>query len=103
KTAKTILESNGWLVLERGGQVCGMIGWGLFPHFLSGELVAGEVVWWVDPEHRGQGLNLLREAEKKARAAGAKRMRMTAPTDQGAEVYTRLEYDYVESAYQKTL
>lgn len=101
--AEKILKDDGWLVSERDGQICGMIGIVLFPHFLSGEMIAGEVVWWVEPEYRGEGVKLMRAAEKRAKASGAKRMQMIAPTDQVAAVYRRLGYDFVESAYQKTL
>jgi hypothetical protein len=31
-----------------------MLGYVIFPHFLSGELVAGEVFWWVEPEDTGR-------------------------------------------------
>lgn len=103
KTAAMVLEKDGWLVFECDGKVCGMIGWVLFPHFLSGEMIAGEVVWWVEPEHRGQGPRLVREAEKKAKVQGAARMQMIAPNEEVARMYARMGYDFVESAHQKTL
>jgi GNAT superfamily N-acetyltransferase len=101
-TGKVISEGIA-LVSEDAGRVCGMIGILLFPHFISGELIAAEVAWWVEPEHRGAGIKLVREAERKARERGAKRMQMIAPSDQVGSVYKRLGYSYVEAAYDKVL
>lgn len=101
--AKQLADAGGLLVSERSGVVVGMIGFVLFPHFLSGEVVAGEVFWWVEPEHRGEGIKLLKEAEKRAESAGASRMQMIAPNDHVATVYKRLGYEFVESAYQRSL
>jgi GNAT superfamily N-acetyltransferase len=91
------------LVSEHAGHVCGMILVLLFPHFISGELVAAEVAWWVEPEHRGAGVKLVREAERIAKVRGAKRMLMIAPTDQVGAIYKRLGYSYLEAAYDKVL
>jgi GNAT superfamily N-acetyltransferase len=63
----------------------------------------GEVFWWVEPEHRGEGVKLLREAEKRAKHAGAQTMQMIAPTDKVAGLYQRFGYEFVEAAYQKSL
>lgn len=103
KTAAFLISSGGLLVSELRGELIGMIGFALYPHLLSGETVAGEVMWWVEPEYRGGGIKLLLEAERRARADGAKRMQMIAPCDEVARVYQRCGYEYVESAYQKTL
>lgn len=100
---KTLIAKDGLIVSERNGQLVGMLGFIIHYHFISGEKVAGEVFWWVEPEHRGDGLRLLREAEKRARAAGAKYMHMIAPTDQVATVYKRLGYEFVEATYQRSL
>jgi GNAT superfamily N-acetyltransferase len=91
------------LVTEREGAIVGMFGYVLFDHFLSGEKVAGEVFWWVEPEHRGQGIRLLKEAERRARLAGAQRMQMIAPSDEVADMYKRMNYQFVEASYQLTL
>lgn len=98
-----VLAGEGLLVAECDGKLIGMFGYVLFPHFVSGELIAAEVVWWMEPEHRGNGLKLLHFAEKRARAAGAKRLQMIAPNKQVARVYERLRYEFVEIAYQKAL
>jgi len=103
KLACNVVAEGICLLIEERGDVCGMICIVLFPHFISGELTAGEVAWWVDPEHRGSGIKLVREAEKRAKEAGAKRLQMIAPTAQVGAVYERLDYEFVESAYEKTL
>lgn len=103
KITEHVMSVDGLLVSERNGYVCGMIGVVLFPHFFSGEMVAGEVVWWVEPEYRGEGIKLVREAERRAKAKGAVKMQMIAPNEQVAAVYKRLDYKYVESSYQRTL
>lgn len=100
---KQLIAKDGLLVSERNGQIVGMIGFVVYPHFMSGEIIAGEVFWWVEPGFRGEGLRLMKEAESRARAAGAKDMQMIAPTDQVAKVYQRLGYEFVESTHQKKL
>lgn len=101
--AKKLVDVEGMLVCEVNGAVVGMIGFIVFPHFLSGETVAGEVVWWVEPEHRGAGPRLMRAAEKKAAEQGAKKMQMIAPNDRVGKLYEHFGYAFVESAYQKDL
>lgn len=101
--AGQLAAAGGLLVAERAGTLVGMLGFVVFPHFISGETTAGEVFWWVEPEHRGEGVKLLREAEHCARAAGAEKMQMIAPTDRVATLYRRLGYEFVEASYQRSL
>lgn len=98
-----LIDKDGYLLSERDGKITGMLGYILHDHFISGEKVAGEVFWWVEPEYRGDGLRLLREAERRAKAAGASYMHMIAPTKQVATIYGRLGYEYVEETHQKSL
>lgn len=101
--AKKIVAAGGVLVIESEGQLVGMIGYFIFPHFLSAEIIAGEVFWWVEPEHRGEGKALLKAAEWKAKSDGAQKMQMIAPNPRVGKLYERIGYEFVESAYQKTL
>jgi GNAT superfamily N-acetyltransferase len=101
--AERLVAGNGLLLAERSERLIGMLGFVVYPHFISGEITAGEIFWWVEPEFRGEGLRLLREAEKCARQAGATRMQMIAPNDRVAHVYRRVGYEFVESTYQKEL
>lgn len=93
------------LVAEEDGKVIGLVAFILFPHYFSGVLTAGEVMWYVEPEFRKSftGLALFRTAEREARAAGAKRMQFTAPTQEVANAYELLGYKPIEVSYQKVL
>ena len=96
-------ESGIILVLEREGSLIGMIGMVCSPHFISGEMFSGEVFWWVDQEHRGNGVRLMKAAEKWSREHGAKTMQMIAPTERVGRLYTRMGYFPTEISFQKDL
>lgn len=91
------------LVLERDGILMGMIGLVCTPHFLSGDMYAGEVFWWVTPGQRGDGVRLLRAAESWAIELGAKTLQMIAPTERVGRFYDRLGFTRMETSYQKEL
>ena len=91
------------LVSGSDGHITGMIVVMICPHPFSGERIAYEVVWWVDPEARGDGVRLLRAAEKFGKDSGAKKMNMVAPNDKVAHFYERLGYEKVEVAFQRSL
>ncbi len=98
-------DSSAIFVAERESQVIGMLGVLGYVHPMSGEKCAGELFWWLDPEHRGAGGWLLRRAEAWAKAYGAVSMQMIAPIDQPnvEMMYRRVGYEAVEVAYQKRL
>lgn len=98
-----LLEKDGLLLAERNEQTVGMLGFIIHSHFISGELVAGEVFWWMEPEYRGDGLKLVEEAKRRARLAGAKYLHMIAPSERVARLYRHLGYEFVESTHQITL
>ncbi len=91
------------LVAEQAGAIVGMLGLVAAPHFLSGEMSAGEVFWWMEPEARGAGLRLLKAAEQWARDKGATGLQMIAPDDRVGAVYTRLGYRLIERSYFRRL
>ena len=93
------------LVSEQDGKLTGMLALLLFPHYFSGESIAGEVFWWVDPEARAgsTGLKLMRKAEKIAAMWGATKMQMVAPTRRIGKLYEHLGYKEVESTFQRDL
>lgn len=101
--ATQLARSGSLLVSERNGRLVGMLGYVVFPHFLSGELVSGEVFWWVEPEFRGEGVKLLRAAEERSRDYGAKYMQMIAPNERVAGLYRRLGYQAIETSFQRPL
>lgn len=90
-------------VSEKDGIVVGMIGVYAYQHPWSGERIGGEVFWWVDPEARGCGMQLLRRAEKWADEAGCVRFQMIAPNDKVARVYKHLGYAKIEECYQRDI
>jgi len=91
------------LVYEDNG-VHGVFAFVLVPHYLSGEQIATELIWYVEPEHRGKAsLELLWAAERMAYEMGAKRMQLTAPTESVGEIYKRCKYTLVEVGYQAKL
>lgn len=104
-TATTLITSDDGLVLvlDYGGELVGVIGMVLYDHHLSGERTAGEVFFWVDPEHRGKGLRLMRQAERWARERAATTVQMIAPTPEVGRLYDRLGYAELETSYGKEL
>ena len=90
-------------VVDRDGDLVGMIGVLAARHFLSDECVAYEVFWWVEPSSRGCGIRLMQAAERWAKAAGAVRLAMIAPSDEVGQLYERLGYDLVERSYERIL
>lgn len=95
------------LVAEREDQIVGLFAFIIFPHYYSGEIVAGEMIWYVLPEARigsNLALALLWKAEQLAHELGAKKMQLTAPTDEIAAMYSKLRgYRKVETAFQRTI
>src|SRR5690348_7160609 len=107
KTAARIYENPSCkiLVADDGERAVGIFAYVLFPHYFSGELTAGELIWFLEPEYRKSwtALQLWMEAEKRAMEAGAIYMQVTAPSEHVAEIYKRRKYEAVEMTYQKKL
>jgi|SRR6185312_3287291 len=104
-TLEVIKEKGKVLVLEEDSAIRGVLGFILFPHYFSGEITAGELIWYVEPEFRigCPALKLMWEAENIAKSLGAKRMQFTAPSDDVAALYQRFGYKAVETTFQKVL
>jgi GNAT superfamily N-acetyltransferase len=90
-------------VADQDGELAGMLGMVVYRHPISDEVFASEVFWWVEPEHRGCGVRLLKAAERWAQRHGATQLQMIAPTPQVAQLYQRLGYSEVETLYQRAL
>ena len=88
-------------VAERAGEVVGMLAMLVYPHPFSGARIAGELVWFTDPDQRGDGVKLLRAAEAWARTTDAVAVQMIAPTDRVGEFYRAMGYTPIETAYQR--
>jgi GNAT superfamily N-acetyltransferase len=91
------------LVKVKGGVIVGMIGAVVYTQPISGDRIGGEMFWWVEPEHRGQGMRLLACAEAWAKAKGAVCFQSIAPSDRTSRLYARLGYVLLETVYQKGL
>jgi GNAT superfamily N-acetyltransferase len=96
-------ENGEIFVAEQAGELVGMIGLLVFQHPIAGERTVSELFWWVEPEHRGGGVRLLKRAEQWAREQGAVKLFMVAPTAAVGTLYERLGYEYLEAAYQKAV
>ncbi len=106
RLALQVIEKAGRVLLwEENGRVSGMLAFILFPHYFTGEMTAGELMWYVEPEARpgGAALRLLWAAEELAHSLGAKKMQFTAPNEQVGDIYKRFGYGKIEVSYQKEL
>ena len=91
------------LVSDVDGRAVGAIAMVLYDHPFAQTRTASEMFWWVDPEARGDGLRLLRAAEKWAQERGAAIVQMIAPTPRVSDLYRRLGYREVETSFQRSL
>jgi GNAT superfamily N-acetyltransferase len=99
-----LMEQQLLLVLETSRGVVGMLAMATVPSLLSGELVASEVCWFVEPDVRGTSgaVRLWLRAEEWAREKGAKWIQMIAPamaTDVH-DFYRRRGYMPLETVWQ---
>lgn len=92
------------LIAEVESAPIGMIALWCYAHPFSGEHVASELVWWVNPDSRGSiGVRLLKQAEAWVRAHDAALLQMIAPNDHVAAFYGRCGYEQVETLYQRRM
>lgn len=93
------------LVEEQEGKLVGVFCFILFPHYYSGLMTAGELIWYVEPEARKTmaGMRLKWEAEILAKKLGAVQMHLTCPVDQ-EKLFSKLSgYVQVETGYIRKL
>lgn len=82
-----------WTAIERpGGILIGMVG----PSLLGPFKVAQELVWWVDPAHRGNSADMVTEYEAWAISKGVKAIKLTS-----LEIFPRTERIYARMGYSK--
>lgn len=105
--AEMLIQSPQALALvstDPGGRLIGMLGVLLVPHMMSGEVIASEVVWWMDPDSGiRDGVKMLKLAEQWAEEHGAAVLQMIAPNARTERFYELLQYQAVERSYQKRL
>lgn len=91
-----------WLCVERpGGVLLAMCG----PSFMGPFTVAQEVVWWVDPAHRGNSVDMLREYEQWATLRGvfAIEVKSLAKFPEVEKLYERAGYTRLETSWVRWL
>lgn len=91
------------LLAESGGDVVGMLALMAYAHPMSGDRIATEVCWWVEPQHRGLGMRLFRAAEAWSRAQSAVVFQMIAPSPEVAHFYERVGFKAIETTYQRRI
>jgi GNAT superfamily N-acetyltransferase len=106
RTWESLIDS-GFGVLLVQDDFHGMLGAMAYPDPNSGETIATEMFWWVDPQHRGKGQELLSAYEQWASAVGATKAIMVHLSDSMPErlkmLYKRKGYSEMETHYVKDL
>lgn len=96
------------LVAAEDEELVGMLCVHIDPSTFKPAVIAGELVWWVEPEHRGgmTAVRLLRRGEDEARQRGATVFNMgalaTSP-EEAHKIYLRLGYTPTHTVYTKRL
>ena len=89
---------------DKSGHPIGVLAFAITPHYLSKELTANELIWYVEPEYRGQlSLELFWAAKKMAKELGAIWLQFTAPDEKAGAIYKRLGLEQLEVGYQMRL
>lgn len=101
-----LIKTPGLLALcaEENGEIVGMIAGTASAIIFAKELAMQEMVWYVKPECRKSGLNLLKEFEKRARAMGYERVMMVGMAgDPVLDIYPRFGYVETQRVFMKRL
>lgn len=103
-TMLRLIDSEDAILLVQGeDKPTGMIGALVYRHPLSYQAFFSELFWWVEPEHRGNGLALKHHAEQWGKDRGAPHSIMVSPNDRVSRLYERLGYTKIETHYIKAL
>lgn len=106
--AEMLIDTGILLLADDNGPV-GMVGLCVAPFMFNGNVKAAyEVVWWVNPEHRGgmAGARLLKAIEPAAREMGCKAIQMVHMANsppQAGQMYARMGYAHTESSWTKAI
>lgn len=94
-------------VADTGKRIVGAIGALQFNEPNCGTLMANEMFWFVDPEHRGCGMDLLNCLEAWAKAIGVKWLWMNYMIDSMPEkvqaIYQRKGFELAETHWVKEI
>lgn len=96
------------LVADDGGKLVGMLCAHIDPSTFRPAVIAAELVWWVEPEHRGgmTAVRLLRRGEEEARNRGATVFNMAAlatSPEEAAAILERMGYAPTHTVFTKRL
>lgn len=96
------------LVADMDGELVGILCAHIDPATFNPAVVAAELVWWVEPEHRGgmTAVRLLKRGEDEARARGATVFNMCAlatSPEEASEILKRLGYAPTHTVFTKRL
>lgn len=92
------------LCADLDGDIVGMIVGAVSAILFAKEIAMQEMVWYVRPDRRKMGLQLLREFERQAKASGATAVYMFGMEgDPVLDVYPRLGYKGLQRTYVKFL
>jgi GNAT superfamily N-acetyltransferase len=93
------------LINDKTGEMNGALGYVVSQGLHDPLIYAIETFWMVSKEHRGRGISLFFEFEKKAKALGADKIAMIHMVDSHPEVLARLYkkkgYDLIEHHYMR--
>jgi GNAT superfamily N-acetyltransferase len=106
RTLEALVQNH--IVMVHGSPPVGVLAAVVGPMFFNAkELSVAELFWWVDPEHRGVGTELLSALEAEAQKRGAKRVSMLCleklEPEKIGQMYQRRGYSLVEHNYMKEL
>lgn len=103
--ARNLIAGGGVVLVAEAIAPVGMMALSTYLHPMSGERIATEIVWWMDPDARGgrAALKLFAAGEAWAREQGAVKLQMIAPSDKVGQFYERLGFERIEVHYQRSL
>ena len=109
-TIKLFIDQGVGLLVEKKGQIVGMIGGAVIPSFTDySQKIFAECIWYILPKHRGgsAGIKLLKLVEDYCQNIGIKKIIMIGMCDDGigrlAAFYNKMGYKAVEIHYIKDL
>ena len=80
-------------VLEaKDGAIVGMLLAAVGTHQFAPVTVASEVLWWIEPEHRGHGLKMIRFYLAWATAKGARFVGLSSRDERTGQIYGRFGF-----------
>ena len=92
------------VVAGEGGTLIGVIGLKQYDDLISGESLAAQIFWYVEPSHRhGVGVTLLSTAEEWAASRGVQRIQMMEAEPKFASLYMRRGYAPGPRVWERSL